>query len=76
MAATNAKGNDMVQLTYVSHAIYMGKNRLPGLPATFARREGDAETLEIELMDRLTGLRVTAVYGVFERTAPSPAACA
>ena len=68
MAATNAKGNDMVQLTYVSHAIYMGKNRLPGLPATFARREGDAETLEIELMDRLTGLRVTAVYGVFERT--------
>ena len=68
MAATNAKGDDMVQLTYVSHAIYMGKNRLPGLPATFARREGDAETLEIELMDRLTGLRVTAVYGVFERT--------
>ena len=68
VSATNAKGNDMVQLTYVSHAIYMGKNRLPGLPATFARREGDAETLEIELMDRLTGLRVTAVYGVFERT--------
>ena len=68
VAAMNAKGDDMVQLTYVSHAIYMGKNRLPGLPATFARREGDAETLEIELMDRLTGLRVTAVYGVFERT--------
>ena len=68
VAATNAKGDDMVQLTYVSHAIYMGKNRLPGLPATFARREGDAETLEIELMDRLTGLCVTAVYGVFERT--------
>ena len=68
VAATNVKGDDMVQLTYVSHAIYMGKNRLPGLPATFARREGDAETLEIELMDRLTGLRVTAVYGVFERT--------
>ena len=68
VAATNAKGDDMVQLTYVSHAIYMGKKRLPGLPATFARREGDAETLEIELMDRLTGLRVTAVYGVFERT--------
>lgn len=68
VAATNEKGDDMVQLTYVSHAIYMGKNRLPGLPATFARREGDAETLEIELMDRLTGLRVTAVYGVFERT--------
>lgn len=68
VAATNARGDDMVQLTYVSHAIYMGKNRLPGLPATFARREGDAETLEIELMDRLTGLRVTAVYGVFERT--------
>ena len=68
VAATNAKGDDMVQLTYVSHAIYMGKNRLPGLPATFARREGDAETLEIELIDRLTGLRVTAVYGVFERT--------
>ena len=68
VAATNAKGDDMVQLTYVSHAIYMGKNRLPGLPATFARREGDAETLEVELMDRLTGLRVTAVYGVFEHT--------
>lgn len=68
VAATNAKGDDMVQLTYVSHAIYMGKNRLPGLPATFARREGDAETLEIELMDRLTGLRVTTAYSVFEET--------
>jgi len=68
VAATNAKGDDMVQLTYVSHAIYMGKNRLPGLPATFARNEGDAETLEIEMKDRLTGLRVTAVYGVFEST--------
>lgn len=68
VAATNAKGDDMVQLTCVSHAIYMGKNRLPGLPATFARREGDAETLEIEMKDKLTGLRVTAVYGVFEET--------
>lgn len=68
VAATNAHGDDMVQLTYVSHAIYMGKNRLPGLPATFARNEGDAETLEIELKDSLTGLRVTAVYGVFEKT--------
>ncbi len=68
VAATNAKGDDMVQLTYVSHAIYMGKNRLPGLPATFARKEGDAETLEIEMKDKLTGLRVTAVYGVFEET--------
>ena len=68
VAVTNAKGDDMVQLTYVSHAIYMGKNRLPGLPATFARKEGDAETLEIEMKDRLTGLRVTAVYGVFEET--------
>lgn len=68
VAVTNAHGDDIVQLTYVSHAIYMGKNRLPGLPATFARTEGDAETLEIEMEDRLTGLRVTAVYGVFEKT--------
>ena len=49
----------------MSHKIYDGKPALPGLPATFDR-DGAAQTLEVETMDPVTGLKATLLYTVFE----------
>ena len=40
---------------------YDGKPSLPGLPATFDR-EGKAQTLEVETLDAVTGLKATLLY--------------
>ena len=66
VAAVNAMGDDVVDLTYVSHVLYPGKRPLAGLPATYVEEDGEAGTLEIALRDELTGLRVTAVYSIYE----------
>ncbi|MEW9669387.1 alpha-galactosidase [Ammoniphilus sp. 3BR4] len=59
-------GSTITDLRYKSHRISKGKPKLEGLPATYAEREEEAETLEIELEDSLTGLRVILSYSVFE----------
>ena len=58
-------GDAATDLRYVSHKIYPGKPALPGLPATFDR-EGAAQTLEVELLDAVTGVKATLLYTVFE----------
>ena len=58
-------GNTVTDLRYVSHKITKGKPKLPGLPATFAT-ENEAETLEIETVDSVTGVKVFLLYTVFE----------
>lgn len=63
--ARNAAGNTVTDLRYVGHSITPGKPALPGLPATFAQ-EGQAQTLEIEMADPLTGLKAFLLYTVFE----------
>lgn len=60
-----AAGNTVTDLRYVSHKIYNGKPKLPGLPATFAK-EGEAQTLELETLDAVTGVKVFLLYTVFE----------
>ena len=68
VSAINAQGNDVVVLEYVGHAIYAGKKPLPGLPATYVEADTEATSLEIELRDPLTKLKVTAVYTIYEDT--------
>lgn len=58
-------GDTVTDLRYVSHRIFPGKPKLEGLPATYAGKE-DAETLEIEMSDSVTDLRVFLLYTVFE----------
>lgn len=57
-------GSDAVHLRYESHRMWEGKYSLHGLPAMYGNEE-EAETLEITLYDRLSGLRVHLLYGVF-----------
>ena len=66
VSAINAHGDDVVDLRYVSHEIFAGKKPLAGLPATYVESDDEAASVEIELADPLTGLRVTAVYSVYD----------
>lgn len=65
LSVRNADGNAVTDLRYVSHKITKGKPALEGLPATFAD-EGTAETLEIEMLDKVTGIKAFLLYTVFE----------
>lgn len=59
-------GSTVTDLRYLSHRIFKGKPTLEGLPATYAEHETEAETLEIEMLDTLIGLKVILSYTVFE----------
>ena len=59
------EGMTTCDIRYVSHKIYKGKPALEGLPATFAK-ENEAETLELNCIDKHTGLEVVLVYTAFE----------
>ena len=59
-------GNTCTRLSYQSHAIYPGKPRLEGLPATYVEADAEAATLEIRLADELTRAEVTLQYTLFE----------
>ena len=57
-------GSSVTEFEYCGYKIYDGKPGLRGLPATYS--ENDAQTLEITLEDKYTGLRAILVYSVFE----------
>jgi alpha-galactosidase len=59
-------GSTITDLKYESHTIIKGKPSLEGLPAIYAERDNEAETLEITLVDSLIGLKVILSYSVFE----------
>lgn len=59
----NADGTYACDLRYVGHAVKAGKYSLSGLPAVYAAVE-EAETLEVELEDRVTGVKAVLLYGV------------
>lgn len=61
----NADGSDCCDLRYIGHEIKKGKYGLPGLPAVYADA-GEAETLEICLEDKVSGVRAALLYGVLE----------
>ncbi|MCC3374546.1 alpha-galactosidase [Cohnella sp. REN36] len=62
---TDDDGATACELVYESYRIFAGKPNLEGLPATYAEREGEADTLEIVLSDVLIGLRAVLSYTVF-----------
>lgn len=62
-------GTATVDFRYVRHRIRSGKPRLPGLPATYVESDQEAETLEIDLYDALTGLEATLQYTAFAQHA-------
>ncbi|WP_379153434.1 alpha-galactosidase [Paenibacillus sp. sgz5001063] len=60
-------GTTASEAVYDTHRIYSGKPALEGLPATYAEHEDEAETLELELLDSVAGLRIILSYTVFNK---------
>lgn len=52
-------------LEYKSYTISEGKKKLVGLPHTYVTEEVQAKTLEIELVDSVTGMEVILQYTIF-----------
>jgi alpha-galactosidase len=65
----HADGSTALDLVYAGHRINAGKPPIPGLPSTYVEDDGEADTLEIDLRDAVSGLEVTAVYSVFRGVA-------
>ncbi|MBR4173643.1 MAG: alpha-galactosidase [Clostridia bacterium] len=59
-------GSGVTKLEYEGYKVFKGKKPLLGLPATYAEKDSDAETLEITLCDKFTGLKVVLSYTVFD----------
>ncbi|HCA19656.1 MAG TPA: alpha-galactosidase [Treponema sp.] len=62
---SNSKGQNAVNLSYVSHKITNGKPALQGLPATWGN-SADSMTLELLCEDKTLGLEVELFYSVFK----------
>jgi alpha-galactosidase len=60
-------GTTITDLQYVSHTIESGKKALPGLPSTYVEREEEADTLDIVLEDKLSGLQVILSYTAYSK---------
>lgn len=63
--AAYPNGSRTSDLNYSTYRLYDGKRSLPGLPATYVEQDGEAQTLEVDLVDSLTGVTVTLVYTVY-----------
>ncbi|WP_433941478.1 alpha-galactosidase [Paenibacillus lautus] len=61
-----ANGTTVTEAEYVRHRIYSGKPRLEGLPAVYTEQDDEADTLELELFDRVSGLTIYLSYTVMK----------
>ena len=64
IAVRNNDGSRGADFRYVSHEITKGKYKLDRLPSSYDP-DGDAETLTVTIKDRVSGLTVELLYGVF-----------
>ena len=60
-----ADGSTVLDLVYDAHRISAGKPELAGLPSTYTEDDAEAATLEVDLVDRVSGLGVTLLYTIF-----------
>ena len=58
-------GSRITKMKYVSHKIFAGKPKLPGLPSTYTESDNEADTLELTVRDELTGLVLVYRYTAF-----------
>ena len=65
LSLVNSQGDDVLSLRYKGFRVFPGKKALEGLPSSYTESDGEADTLEINLSDDLTGAEVTLSYTVF-----------
>jgi alpha-galactosidase len=60
-----ADGSVVAEPEYQEHRIYAGKKEVPGLPSTYTEKPSEAETLELELLDNVSGVKIVLYYTIF-----------
>jgi len=65
LTITQEDGSSIIEPVYVAHRIFAGKEKIPGLPATYVDDRAEADTLELDLEDRKTGAIITLSYTIF-----------
>jgi alpha-galactosidase len=65
LVVEGADGSTVLELAYREHRIVAGKPPIPGLPATYAEADDEAQTLELLLADEPSGLEVRLQYTIF-----------
>lgn len=58
-------GSRISDFQYMDYVIYDGKKKLEGLPSTYITDDSNAQTLEITLVDEVTGLWAILSYTIF-----------
>lgn len=66
LSLQNPDGSYSADFRYVSHRITDGKYELDGLPSAYDG-SGKAQTLTVDLKDRVTGMELRLLYGVYEK---------
>jgi len=61
----NLDGSRVLDLRYKSHEIKKGKYAVDGMPSSYEEIKGEAQTLEVVLLDAVTSIEVRLLYGVF-----------
>jgi alpha-galactosidase len=59
-------GSKISNFEYRSHSIYPGKRAINPLPATYVEEDLEATSLEIELYDSLTRMKLVLTYTIYE----------
>jgi alpha-galactosidase len=59
-------GSALVKLAYSGYRILEGKLPIDGLPSVYSEKKDHTQTLEIDLIDSLIGLKATLSYTVLE----------
>ena len=67
MSVINADGSDAADWRYAGYTIEKGQICDPGMTGTVRRRKKDADTLIMELADKVTGLHAFLYYSVVGR---------
>ena len=65
LSIKNADGNTVTDIRFTGHRIYPGKPPIDPLPSVYLNDSSEADTLEIYTEDKVTGMRVTLIYTVF-----------
>ncbi len=65
LAITHADGSAILHLAYAGHRIIPGKSALDALPATYTEDDAEAQTADITLIDRPSGIEVVLTLTIW-----------
>ena len=67
MQVMDKYGMSACEIYFKDYKIYKNKNKLEGLPATFANSDDEVTSLDVYCEDPHSGLQITLQYSVFEK---------